>query len=434
MRTQLRIKIGLLAFCSGLIAAHAQPRDALAAPPLSWDNLAARIDAEVEDGFAGALVVVRDGEIALEGAYGYANREKKIRNRMDTIFAIGSTPIDFTHVGILMLLDQGKLKLSDPIETFFDDIPADKRAITVEHLMTGRSGLQNFHGVPEDGNPDHPWIDRNEAMRRIFAQKLLFSPGEGNEHSHSAWGVLAAILEIVSGESYQEFTTKRIFEPLGMKDTGFFGEPYDETRMAVGYGHLVSGEVNAPSYWGKTSWLVLGSGGQVSTVGDMLRFVRAMNDGKLLSETSHQRFQDNWGGILAGGDAFGFEIVYTTDPQNMMILISNYNPPDRVGQTTQFAEALALLSLGRSMPRFSLGVRLEVDHEQGVTIAGVVEGSAAERDGLQAGDRLIGAGGTPFDGDPLDVLDPFLSSGDPIEFEIERAGKSMKVTVKPDPR
>ena len=86
------------------------------------------------------------------------------------------------------------------------------------------------------------------------------------------------------------------------------------------------------------------------------------------------------------------------------------------------------------MPRFSLGVRLDVDFEHGLTVAGLLEGGAAERDGLQAGDRLIRAGGQPFGDDPLAVLGPLLSSGDPIDFEIERDGEPMSVTVKPDPR
>lgn len=59
--------------------------------------------------------------------------------------------------------------------------------------MTGRSGLRDFHGRPSDGGPDHPWIDREEAVRRIFAGELLFPPGEGEAHSHSAWGLLAVL-------------------------------------------------------------------------------------------------------------------------------------------------------------------------------------------------------------------------------------------------
>ena len=100
----------------------------------------------------------------------------------------------------------------------------------------------------------------------------------------------------------------------------------------------------------------------------------------------------------------------------------------------QFAESLANLSMGRSMPKFSLGVQLRVDDERGLTIAGLVEGGAAKRDGLKTGDRLIRAGGESFGDEPLEVLGPFLTSGDPIEFQIERDGELMKVTVRPEAR
>jgi CubicO group peptidase (beta-lactamase class C family) len=333
-----------------------------------------------------------------------------------------------------MLAQQGKLSFEDPITKFFDDVPADKRAITVDNLMTGRSGLQNFHGKPEDGNPDHAWIDRDEAIRRIFASELLFEPGKGREHSHSAWGVLAAILEIVSGESYQAFTEKRVFGPLGMVDTGFYGETYPKERMAVGYGMRSNGEINAPPYWGPTSWLVLGSGGQVSTVPDMYRFVTGMRAGKLLDEEMSDRLLSTWRGPLAGGSIFGYEIVYTTDPDNMMILISNSNPGGDQSAAVELGEEIAGLTLGRTRSNFSLGVGLDMDSDRGLTISQVVSGSAAERDGLKSGDRLISANGTPFGDDPLAVLEPLLATGEKIEFVVERAGESMKIGVKPNPR
>ncbi len=176
------------------------------AAPLSWETLPAWLEAQAAAGFTGAVLVVRDGEVVVDRGYGPANRELGLPITPETIFATGSQPIDFTHAGILWLAQHGKLRLEDPITRYFEDVPADKRGITLEHLMTGGSGLADFHDVPSDRDPDHWWIDRDEAMRRIFAQELLFAPGEGDEHSHSAWGVLAAVVEIASGERYQDFT------------------------------------------------------------------------------------------------------------------------------------------------------------------------------------------------------------------------------------
>src|SRR5262249_48905233 len=285
-------------------------------PRLAWDKLEARLKWEADHGFSGVALVTRDGKVVFHEAYGLANREKRIAMRPDSILAIGSTPIDFTKAGVLLLVDRGKLSLDDTIPKYFKNVPEDKRVITIQHLMTGRSGLQNFHELPTDADPDHSWIDRDEAVRRILNQKLLFAPGQGRRHSHSAWGLLAAILEIVSGQSYPEFTREHLFKPAGMKDTGFFGERYEEERMAGGYGPRNDGEINAPPYWGKTSWLVMGSGGQVSTAMDMWRWVQAVAGGKLLSPESLRQYVNPGQGILTGGDMYGFEIMYAGNPRS----------------------------------------------------------------------------------------------------------------------
>src|SRR5262245_38914716 len=147
-------------------AQERQPADARP-PAVTWDALDARMKWEADHGFAGVVLVARDGKVAFHKAYGTANREKKIAMRPDTIFGIGSTPIDFTKAGILLLAERGKLSLNDPITKHLAGVPDDKKAITLAHLMTGRSGLQDFHDVKTDRDPDHGWIDRGEAVRRI---------------------------------------------------------------------------------------------------------------------------------------------------------------------------------------------------------------------------------------------------------------------------
>mgnify|MGYP002083074138 CR=1 FL=1 len=296
--------------------------------PITWDTLAERMRQEEGAGFSGCVLVVRDGKVVLNEGYGLANREKEIACTSETVFGIGSTPIDFTHVGILLLAEAGQVALDDPITKYFDDVPVppDKRGITLAHLMNARSGLPDFHDLPGDRDKDHCFIDRDAAVRRILAQALLFEPGKGEAHSHSAWGLLAAVIEVVSGQTYPEFTRANLFEPAGMKDTGFFGEPIAEERMAIGYGPMTDGEINAPPFWGKTSWLVMGSGGQVSTTGDMLRWLQALRAGKILGEEMKRRYFGVAQGPLVGGDMYGFFILYTQGEKSLVILISNAAP------------------------------------------------------------------------------------------------------------
>ena len=151
--------VGTVAAC--LLALGGQGDDP---PPVTWDTLDARMNWEAKHGYSGVVLVARDGKVAFHKAYGLANRDKKIAMRPDTILAIGSTPIDFTKAGILLLAQRGKLKLSDPITKYFENVPADKRPITIQQLMSGRSGLQDFHDLPTDRDPNHS-LDRPRRSR-----------------------------------------------------------------------------------------------------------------------------------------------------------------------------------------------------------------------------------------------------------------------------
>jgi CubicO group peptidase (beta-lactamase class C family) len=389
---------------------------------------------EADQGFSGVVLVAGDDKPAFHKAYGMANREKKIAMRPDTILAIGSTPIDFTKAAILLLAERGKLSLADPITKHFDKVPKDMKSVTIAHLMTGRSGLPDFHHLPTDRNRVHSWIDRSEAVRRIFDQKLLFEPGKERKHSHSAFGLLAAIVEIVSGQTYQDFTRDHLFKPAGMKDTGFFGEKYAEERMAVGYGPATDGKVNAPPYWGKTSWLVMGSGGQVSTAEDMWRWTKAVKGGKILSKESLKLYSGPGDGMLVGGDVHGFYIMYAGNSRSFMVVMSNVLAPKGDPQLRQLGQQLTALVSQRQPAKFTLGVQFNVEEGKPVKVESVVKGGAAERAGLRPGDVLLKAAGKSLGDDPVVVLGPLLQSGDAIEFEIERDSKRQTVKVKPAPR
>ncbi len=293
------------------------------AKPITWENLSQSMEQAAQAGFEGGVLVSRGGKIVFEQAYGYANRARKIKNTPNTVFAIGSAPIDFTHAGILLLIDRGNVSFDDTVSDYFANVPEDKRGITIKHLMTGQSGLRDFHDIPSDKNPDHSWIDRDEAVRRIMQQKLLFVPGKGRRDSHSAWGLLAAVIEIASKQTYPEFTREHLFEPAGMKDTGFFGDPIDEDRIAVGYGSQKASEPNSPPHWGQTSWLVMGSGGQVSTLADMYRWKVAMRNGSILSPQSAKIYLGNGDGLSQDGDMFGFEFMHSKNPDQLFMILSN---------------------------------------------------------------------------------------------------------------
>ena len=294
-------------------------------PPITWESLQDRLDEEAKSGFSGAVCVVRDGKVVLSRGYGLANRDKKISNDEYTIFAIGSTPIDFTRAAVLKLEDMGKLKTSDAITKYLKDVPADKQGMTIDQLMSGRSGLANFHHVRGvDADPDLTWIDRDTAVRRILGGKLLFAPGTEHAHSHSAWVLLAAIVERVSGKSYGDFVETELFAPAGMTRTHLHEGlvRFKDDEIAIGYDAGSFGAVNSPKYWGRTSWLVMGSGGMASTPDDLFRFVSAVYGAKLFSRAAAQKYGSS-GNVLVGGDDRGFLCMHAEKGGDMFFLCSN---------------------------------------------------------------------------------------------------------------
>jgi CubicO group peptidase (beta-lactamase class C family) len=402
-------------------------------PAFDWENLHEQIDAQIKDWFSGVIVVIRDGKPVFQKAYGFADKDRKIKNTVDTVFAIGSAPIDFTWVAILLLNDRGKLDLDDKVSQYFPNAPEEKRDITINQLMTGKSGLPDFHDRPQDKNKDHTYIDRDEAVKRILESELLFKPGTRSQHSHSAWGLLAAIVEITSGKSYQQFTRDELFKPLEMNDTGFFGDEVEADRIAVGYGFMKSSEPNSPNHWGQTSWLVMGSGGQISTIPDMIRWKMGLANGKLLSEKSRKNYLASKDALASDGDMFGFEFMHSRNPEAMFLIISNAVDSrmtrqkfDRLGRGLN-----NLIRKQSANSGFKLGVSMSVSQEEGTVVQSIVAGSAAEKAGIKIGDVLISANGKPLGSDPMSVLGAMLQKGEKIEFEIERDGQKLKLDVLP---
>ena len=406
-------------------------RDRHSVEPMTWDTLTDRFDTEEEAGFSGAVLVIRDGEVVLDKGYGMANQERGIPNTPETLFAVGSVPIDFTKAAILQLEDVGKLKTSDRITKYFDNVPDDKQTMTLDHLMTGGSGLPNFHGIPgQDENLDLSWIDRATAIERIFGRELLFAPGEGNAHSHSAWGVLTAVVEIVSEQSYGEFLKTHFFEPAGMGRTGLYPitRRFDENEVAVGYGSNSFGEINSPIYWGETSWLVMGSGGMVSNPRDLYKWVQAIRNGKILSPAAQEKYWSS--GPLSGGNDRGFFCMYTEGPGTMMFICSNSH--ERMNDpASQLGRGLARLVMSDNAPPFRLGIAFD-RNPKGVVIVEVVPGGAAEKAGIKVGDLVISVNGHRLGSGADKLIVELLQEGKPMKFEVERDGTEVTIVVVPD--
>ena len=316
----------LIIFIILFLTSHFKP--SLASP---GDNLKQKLESyiltAVKAGFSGAVLVSKGGKIILHSGYGLANREKNIPLNKDTVFDIGSITKRFTRAAILKLEEQGKLKRSDPLNRFIEDVPADKAGITIEHVLEHTAGFHEYH----DTKGDFEEMDRAKALQTILSQKLRFKPGDRQAYSNSGYTLLAVIIELVSEQSYESFLKENLLKPAGLNRTGFYRDPlWKEDEVAVGYEGRKIGKINSPYHWPHMTWALVGGGGMVSSVGDLYRWIQALEANKVLSEEAKEKMYDPQGRPMAyaGGNDFGFSAVVFEYPKEMNYIIVATNAHD----------------------------------------------------------------------------------------------------------
>jgi CubicO group peptidase (beta-lactamase class C family) len=158
-----------------------------------------------------ALSVVRDGKVARVRTYGKANLELDTPVTRDTVFELGSVTKQFTAVAVMMLVEDGRLRLDDSIAAHLPEVPDAWRAITVRHLLTHSSGLREYLAIP--GLADQAHALDHRGMTRLFASRipLEFSPGDTWAYSNTGYLLLGDIIERASGQSYWELLRARVF-------------------------------------------------------------------------------------------------------------------------------------------------------------------------------------------------------------------------------
>jgi CubicO group peptidase (beta-lactamase class C family) len=241
-------------------------------------DLGARLDAELtrfaEYGFWGTVLVVRDGRVALARGYGYADGMRGIPNTAATRFEMNSMTKMFTGAAILKLAAQGRVQLGDPIERYLGAFPANKRDARVEHLAGHTAGLFE-KGADLDG-----------ATRDVFIAAVKRAPrespaGERYRYSNAGFSVLAAVIEVVSGERYEAYLRSHLFVPAGMRTAIFRDEvPPLDHRFARGHvGTPASLEPGPPNPY---DWGTRGAGGVWCTVRDIDRWLVAVEGSAIL--------------------------------------------------------------------------------------------------------------------------------------------------------
>lgn len=250
----MRLNIFWKKFCTATLSAliiflpqaSAQQRSA---SPAGMDRerlarIPVRMKSFVEQGrIAGAVTLIaRRGQIVSLEAVGYQDLESKKPMRTDTIFDIRSLTKPVTAIGIMILLEEGRLALGDPVEKYLsefksaDDKPAGQsKPITIRQLLTHTAGLPLYR-LPES---EEIAIKRNRTLADYVSflskQKPEYEPGTRHRYSSGGFAILGRIIEVVSGKPYEQFMRERIFAPLEMKDSFFFIAAEKQSRVASIY-------------------------------------------------------------------------------------------------------------------------------------------------------------------------------------------------------
>lgn len=227
--------------------------------------------AVVNSEFSGQVLVTGDHHIWIDKGYGIANREENIEIDEETVFDIGEVSAQFTVAAILMLEQEGKLRVVDNIGKFLD-APNDKSNILIHNLITHTAGFKEKLG------DEYEVVSRMDFISQAMESELLFSPGERYSKSYIGYALLAAIIEIVSGQSYEEYLEKHLFDKAQMSQTGFLIPKFSKKDMAVGYAGAHRWGLTTDHVLGTkgASWYIKGSAGFLSTATDLYHWYDAI--------------------------------------------------------------------------------------------------------------------------------------------------------------
>jgi CubicO group peptidase (beta-lactamase class C family) len=230
-----------------------------------------------------SVLVVRDGVPVFRRAFGFANLEARASATPATNYRLASMTKQFTAASILLLAEDGRLTLDDPVRKWLPSLPAAANDITLKHLLTHTAGLIDYEDLMAEGTTQQ--LHDADVLRLLEAEnRTYFAPGTQYRYSNSGYSLLALIVGRCSGKDFATFLHERIFTPLQMQNTVAFEEGVS-TVVNRAYGYSL---VN--NSWTRTDQsltsAVLGDGGIYSSIDDLAKWDAALYDNRLLRQES----------------------------------------------------------------------------------------------------------------------------------------------------
>lgn len=252
-------------------------------PPTDLRYLSNSVDSYFQGlaNFTGNVLIAQHGKILFSKSYGYANKEFDILNTSDTKFKIGSITKPFTSMAVLKLAEDGRLSLSDSVSKFLPEVAQHWKSLTIHQLLSHTSGLIHSWDLLEDSVLMFQKASLANTLKWYYEEPLKFKPGTSFSYSGVGYLLLAAIIESVTGISYDQYLRENIFDPLNMSNTGPSDPEKITQNLASGYVLDSSGLRNAPRFYVP---LLTGGGHLYSTTEDLLKWDRALSDFSILSK------------------------------------------------------------------------------------------------------------------------------------------------------
>jgi CubicO group peptidase (beta-lactamase class C family) len=261
----LTLRILLVITCGALLSAADQTIRSAGMNETTLSHIPERMKDFIDrQTIPGAVTLIADGNDVVEfDALGMADIEARRPMQKNTIFQIMSMTKPVTAVGIMMLAEEGKLALRDPVERYLPEfknqhvatnvgpdaarLSIPDHSITIRDLLTHTSGIQDSAPAAIHEYPQLMNVPLDEVVRQLAKQPLLFQPGTQWSYSSPGIEILGRLIEVCSGRKYEDFISERILRPLGMKDTFFYPSPDKIARIAMVYVQKDGKLVRAPA-------------------------------------------------------------------------------------------------------------------------------------------------------------------------------------------
>lgn len=312
-----------------------------------------------------SLAICRDGQVMRATGYGLANVELDVPAKPETVFQTGSVGKQFTAMAVMMLVDEGRLGLDDPISKYFSGAPATWKGVTVRHLLTHTSGIKDWEGKTDiDYRKDYT---EDELVQVAMTLPPDFAPGTQWSYSNTGYVLLGILVHKVSGRFYGDFLAERVFSPLGMESTRVISESDVVKNRAAGY-TLESGKLQNQE-WVSPSLNTTADGSLYTTTLDLAKWDAALSARRFLKPGSYEAM---WSPVkLQDGTSYPYGFAWSFDVQRG-------EPVIRHGGSWQgFRTAIARYP-GRKLTVIVLANLAEAEPERlAAAVAGLVEPALA---------------------------------------------------------